>query len=491
MARTLERMSRELPAETLPADAGEARPSHTWIRGVDLGVVLLFVMTAWTAASGGARAEIAGIPLSVTSYERLAFVAAAGLVLRHVLVPRPSILTSIAALRPRAIPGAWRATAPIWAGSRLAIVLAGFFGVLLIGKPPDSAVPRVSRDPLANLPARWDALWYLDIAMNGYRWVDDPLRMQNVAFFPAYPWTMRAGGAVLGAYAPGLRQPDAQRRMLLGGWLAALLTFWAALVYVYRWTETRAGPQTARTTVTLLAAYPFAVFFSAPYSEPLYLLSVTAAFVHFERAQWIRSGAWGFLAALVRPTGVLLVIPLAWMALRWRGDALRSFRLAAAIGLAIAAPVIAVLLHSLAIYQLTGRPFAWSEVQVAWGRTYQLTTWLGEDLAHMSEHGLLWYVEAVPVTVLNALAAAASLALLWQVVRRAGFAYALFIVMSLGPAIASGGLMSVGRFTSTLFPLFFALATVVPERHLPSVIMVFSVLQGLIAVLFFTWRPPF
>jgi hypothetical protein len=51
--------------------------------------------------------------------------------------------------------------------------------------------------------------------------------------------------------------------------------------------------------------------------------------------------------------------------------------------------------------------------------------------------------------------------------------------------------MSVGRFTATLFPLFCALAAAVPERHLPSVIMTFSVLQELIAVLFFTWRPPF
>jgi hypothetical protein len=51
--------------------------------------------------------------------------------------------------------------------------------------------------------------------------------------------------------------------------------------------------------------------------------------------------------------------------------------------------------------------------------------------------------------------------------------------------------MSVGRFTSTLFPLFFALAAIVPARHLSSVIVTFGVLQGLMAVLFFTWRPPF
>jgi hypothetical protein len=179
------------------------------------------------------------------------------------------------------------------------------------------------------------------------------------------------------------------------------------------------------------------------------------------------------------------------MALHRRREARRSFLLASAIGLAILAPAIGLLLHSLVIYQLTGRPFAWSEVQVAWGRTYQLTTWLGEDLAPVAEHGLLSYVEAVPVTVLNALAAAMAMGLLWPVARRAGIAYALFVIVNLAPAITSGGLMSVGRFTSTLFPLFFALASLVPERHVTSVIVGFGVLQGLIAVLFFTWRPPF
>lgn len=484
-------MSHRLPARLVSQPAPQEGEASAWLRAVDLGIIFLLLLTVWIAASGGIRISIAGIRVSATSPERLALVAAAGLVLRHVGIRRPSIVASLRSIHPRAIPPAWSATAPIWASTRLAVILTGFLAVLLIGNPPQSAVPRVFADPLGNLPARWDAWWYLDIAVEGYRWVDDPHKMQNVAFFPAFPWTMRVGGALLGAYRPDIRLPDMHRRMLLGGWLAALVTFWAALVYVYRWTETRAGPAIARTTITLLAAYPFAVYFSAPYSEALYLLGVTATLFHFERAEWARSAVWGFLAALVRPTGVLLILPLAWMALHRRREAQASFRVSSAIAVAILAPAVAVLLHSLVIYQLTGRPFAWSEVQVAWGRTYQLTTWLGEDLARVAEHGLLGYVEAAPVTALNGLAAAMAAGLLWPVARRAGFAYVLFVIGNLAPAIASGGLMSVGRFTSTLFPLFFALASLVPERHLTSLIVAFSVLQGLIAVLFFTWRPPF
>lgn len=462
-----------------------------WLRAADAAAALLLLLTLWVLVTGGARGTIAGVRLSATSPERLAFAAAAVIAVRHALRPRPSMRSTIRAVRPLRLPADWKAVAPIWAASRFGVLAIGFFAVLLIGNPDARHAPRISDSALGNLPARWDAFWYLDIAVNGYRWVNDPLQMQNVAFFPAFPWSMRAGGLLLGAYSPGIRRPDAHRRMMWGGWLAALAAFWAALVFVYRWAETRAGPRAALATVTLLAVYPFAVYFSAPYSEPLYLLGVTAAFVHVERGAWLRAGAWGFLAALIRPTGVLLIVPLAWIALsrHWRNPP--STRTATVIGLALAAPVLAILLHSLTIYQLTGRPFAWSEVQAAWGRTYQVTTWLGTDLARMAEQGVLDYVEGSPVVVLNASAALFAGALLWTIARRAGIAYALFVIVNLVPALLSGGLMSVGRFTSTLFPLFFALATLVPERHLTTVIVAFSLLQGLLATLFFTWRAPF
>lgn len=482
-ALQVERMSR--------GAAAHRPPGIVWLRAVDFAIALLILVSLWVFASGGIRATIAGVRVSITSPERLALLAGASLVARHAIRRQPSFVASVRSMLPRSLSPAWSITAPIWASTRFTVIMVGYFAVLLIGSSDPKSTTRVSNDPLANLPARWDAFWYLDIAVDGYRWVDDPYKMQNVAFFPAFPWSMRIGGALFGAYGPNIRPPDAHLRMLLGGWAVAILTFWVALVYVYRWTETRAGPTAANTTVTLLATYPFAVYFSAPYSEPLYLLSVAATFIHFERTEWGRAAGWGFLSALVRPTGMLLIIPLAWLALQWRDRARQSFRFAAGIAAALAAPVLAVLLHSLMMYQLTGRPFAWSEVQVAWGRTYQLTTWLGLDLAHAAEHGVLEYVEAAPVTVINGLGALMAVALLWPVARRAGIAYALFVIVNLLPAIASGGTMSLGRFTSTLFPLFFALATLVPERHLTTVVVAFSMLQALFAVLFFTWRPPF
>jgi Gpi18-like mannosyltransferase len=68
---------------------------------------------------------------------------------------------------------------------------------------------------------------------------------------------------------------------------------------------------TGRRTVWLIAAYPFALFFGAIYTESLYLLGATAAFYHLRRRELWRAGAWGLLVGLTRPNGAFLSVPLA------------------------------------------------------------------------------------------------------------------------------------------------------------------------------------
>ena len=47
------------------------------------------------------------------------------------------------------------------------------------------------------------------------------------------------------------------------------------------------GLESAAATVVLLSAYPFAVYFSAPYTEALFLLLVVGTFYAFERVNWV------------------------------------------------------------------------------------------------------------------------------------------------------------------------------------------------------------
>ena len=93
--------------------------------------------------------------------------------------------------------------------------------------------------------------------------------------------------------------------------------------------------------------------------------------------------------------------------------------------------------------------------------------------------------------ILRSTLVAFSVAAVWPVARRLGLAYGLFVVVNILPALANGGLLSAGRFSSVLFPAFIWLATVIPAPHRAGWIAVFAALQAFCAALFYTWRPLF
>ena len=70
----------------------------------------------------------------------------------------------------------------------------------MIGYPPGAPPWRGSDSELLNLPLRWDAGWYLQIAENGYSYSPraGAEAQQNIVFFPAYPMATRVVGLLLG-----------------------------------------------------------------------------------------------------------------------------------------------------------------------------------------------------------------------------------------------------------------------------------------------------
>jgi hypothetical protein len=81
--------------------------------------------------------------------------------------------------------------------------------------------------------------------------------------------------------------------------------------------------------------------------------------------------------------------------------------------------------------------------------------------------------------------------MLWPVVRRTGVACGVLVLVNLVPPLLAGGVLSMGRVTATLFPLFLALAAIVPPRAVTALVTAFAIGEGLAAVIFFTWRPLF
>ena len=190
----------------------------------------------------------------------------------------------------------------------------------------------------------------------------------------------------------------------------------------------------------------------------------------------------GNLATVTRPNGFLVCVPLAIMALTQRGGR-RAW-------LAAAAPVAGTLIYSMFIWRIAGHPLAWAIGHAAWGRHYGgLTKLVAWRYSYIANAGLLQYVSREPYDLLNAVAVLFVLGTAWPVARRFGLAYAAFILVSILPPLADGGLMSAGRLTSVLFPAFLWLATAVPARHRAGWIATFAAMQAFNAALFYTWRP--
>jgi hypothetical protein len=159
---------------------------------------------------------------------------------------------------------------------------------------PDGVTPQVQAGILPRLltpAARWDSVWYLQIAAHGY------FSPASTNFFPLYPLLVRLltplfGNALVAS---------------LGLSVACLV---AGLLLLYRLSLLDLGESAARMTVLLVAVFPTSLFLSAIYPTSLYLMLVLAALYAARREQWALAGLCGGLAAATRSNGVLVAFLL-------------------------------------------------------------------------------------------------------------------------------------------------------------------------------------
>jgi Mannosyltransferase (PIG-V) len=425
------------------------------------------------------------------------FLALATLGIRHVAHPTPGIRATFARWRE------WlNARPPVAAALRAFLVtrplvfFVGYFAVVTFGFPKTAAFS-LSADPLGNLPARFDAGWYGGIALDGYEWDHQFGRQRNIAFFPALPMLMRPAGAFIGMNQSALPRDKRMLRALWAGVFVSLIAFGFALYYVARLGQLLTDQYGGAMAPLLLATYPFAVFFNAPYTESLFLLGSVGAFYYFHRGQWIAAALFGLLVGFSRPNGCLVSMPLGVLAIEpavramLGGGKVSAWLRPVAIRLLVASmPGVAMLLFTAYLYRLTGVWLAWARMHGAWGRKWG-TGPLTQGWEWLTTEGFMPVFQGVPYDTLNTLAVVFAVLLVWPVFRRLGLAYGLFVLVNLVPPIFAGGALSMGRVTSTLFPLFIVLAAMIPARAVPAWTASFALLQGFVAAIFFTWRELF
>jgi Mannosyltransferase (PIG-V) len=486
-----------------PPQPFQPPPLPGWARAADVAAMLLIIVAITSAISGGLRMRIGSWHVSLTSPFRVLMWAAAIIIVRHLIARQePLYRRAVAELAAWRRSPALRTAAIVVIGTRPAMFIAGYLAVVMFGYPPGTQPFHDFDNELLNLPLKWDTGWYLSIATDGYRYVDQGGAdiQQNIVFFPGYPLMVRAVAELCG---------NGRTAYVVGGTLVSLVLFLVALGYLFRLAREAMTDDQAAASVWLLAAYPFALFYGAIYSESLYLAGVLGAFYHFRQRQFARAATWGWIVGLTRPNGFLVCVPLAIMAIeRWRpwrrlaparsdppapGPPNPPGPLTPASLAAVAMPAVGMLTYSVFVFGLTGNPLAWLAGHAAWGRHYQglpgLTHLVADRYGFIAHAGLLKYASERPYDALNGCAAAFVILAAWPVARRFGLAYAAFILINMLPPLAAGGLLSAGRFSAITFPVFLWLAAAIPARHRPGWIVTFAALQAFNAALFYTWRP--
>jgi len=378
-------------------------------------------------------------------------------------------------------PAAIVATAVL--GTRLPILLAGAIAAWLVGTipaPAAEAVWRVSSHEVGNMLARWDTFFYYTIATDGYRWDPAVFRHYNVVFFPLYPMLMRWGGAALGGHP------------LLAGLIISLAAFAGALVLVYRLAQLELGDDHAWRVILLISTFPYALYFSAVYTESLFLFLSVGAFYAMRRGRLGWAALCGFGAGLTRPNGFWLALPLALLALwppRQDGSSAGGQRpVKRPLALVVAAvPILGVTIFSSYLQLRFGDALAWVHGQAAWGVPLMLRRGAPDPIRLAGEPAIK------PIEVItwigNIAAFAAASYAIRPISRRLGPAYGAWIAVNIFPPVAAHLFMSLGRFISVLFPFFFWLAIRVPRDRLIRVAGVFAACQTVLAIWFFLWRP--
>jgi hypothetical protein len=402
--------------------------------------------------------------------------------------------------------------------SRAVVWTAGMTAFAVAGAR-DPRVPHlgVVADTLAAPVTRWDSIHFEWIALHGYA------TRHLSAFFPLYPLLARAVASVV-------------HSLLAGGALVSLAAFLIALVVVRRLAELELGEAAARRTVWLLACFPAAVFFSAFYSESLFLVLTAGAFYLARRGRFGWACAVGALASATRNTGVLIAVPIALLYLygpradrpqaetgarpragtddaesaaggaarapeRGRGLAARLRPRHPPRADALWLALVPAGLVAYSAYQAVrfGDPLATWHAQTFWSRGFHgpfSAVWYAIPKTWQASYELFTGSHDTfesPVAKL-ALFGALALALvaLAGLFRRLPVAYGAYVLAALAPPLSTPWpahpLMSFPRFLAVLFPVHMWMAShTAPPRRLAAVLIASTGMLAVLSVKFATW----
>lgn len=360
------------------------------------------------------------------------------------------------------------ATLLLWVITGVAVFASAYIGTVVIASQRGWAVGARccglelpgEAQALDTLLARWDAGLYGQIATAGYG-SDGPER----AFFPLYPMLERL-------FAPALGGEIYRAGTLISAG-AALIAGLFLFLLVRDFTDRRR----ALVTVACFFTFPTAFYLFAPYAEALFLSAAISALWLARRGRLLTSGVLIAIAGMTRPTGWILLLPLAIEGVLQFRDNLSDMRNLARLSLALLIGAVGPI-AALALMGHADNLRVWSSYaqvnQQYWsvGFVGPWTTYSAAFAAALFGHDLGpdWFTRAIAVVefLSGVFAVGAILILVKERVPASLVAFAVATLALVTSVYGPGGhpLDSMPRHVLSLFPAFAAVGAVVRGRQL-------------------------
>ncbi|MFC4770016.1 mannosyltransferase family protein [Effusibacillus consociatus] len=309
---------------------------------------------------------------------------------------------------------------------------------------------------------RWDSLWYIRIAHEGYRW-DQP-----AAFFPLYPYLMGALHDTLGL------------SYRIAGLLIANAAFLLAIYLLLRLLAMDYPRETVVKALTLLVVFPTSFYFSAVYTESLFLFLTVGCFYCIRERQWLWAGVFGFFASMTRNTGILLVLPFLY---EYLADKKFQWKEIRADILLIGLIPAGIAAYMILLYTKIGDPLGFVHAQKYWKRSFLwpwATVWQGTwDMLFKPRNGWIRKHRLIEAGIAYWEILLTGLSL-WKDRLRLRWSYSLYLIAAvtvplLSPSPLNSYFYSIPRFAVVIFPLFVIWALLLRQNRWLIPVIVISI----------------
>lgn len=333
---------------------------------------------------------------------------------------------------------------------------------------------------------RWDAFWYLDIAINGYHKAhptDIPGFETNrqVAFFPLYPALVKAGAKV--GFNPAL-----------AGIAINIVLSFGAMLFIYLLTlDWLKSKKLALRAALLFLFLPTSFFLISPYTEALFCFLSFGAFYFAARRNWLVSNIFLAFCTMSRSAGLLVAACVFLMYLHDRGYKLK--KIDKSVFTFLLAP-LGFFAYALYLWVNFQNPLLMITSQQYWaqGFTPNLLYTFGEKTIDVvknfitpgynsfgDDYGKEW----INSMTYGSFVLAGALAVWAFIKKQLAFPYFFYIVASLLYFISKGNFISVNRYILPLFPLLMLLVLYTRKNDplymlllaLSAVVMCFTLVQ--------------